>query len=53
MGLTVHYEIKAPSGWFGEAVKAKLGDVRQFALGLPVLSVGRGGGDVQAPVPPR
>jgi hypothetical protein len=39
MGLTIHYQIKAPPGWSREAVKAKLEEARQFALGLPVLSV--------------
>ena len=39
MGLTIHYEIKAPPGWSREVVKAKLEEARQFALGLPVSSV--------------
>jgi len=39
MGLTIHYTINAPANWTPETIRTKLEAARQFAKGLPVVSV--------------
>lgn len=39
MGLAIRYNIKAPSTWRPQTVRAKLEQARQFALTLPVAGV--------------
>ena len=39
MGLTIHYTITVPKTWTPKVIREKLEAARQFAKGLPVVSV--------------
>jgi len=39
VGLTIHYSIRCPARWQAKTIRAKLEQVRQFALDLPVATV--------------